>query len=392
MTKFFRGAGYAVLSVGHVAGMIDMVALPLWISALIKHYAFSPAQAGGVVTMFLLGVVAASALVAPQFARLPHRICVAAGYLAAAACFLAICRTPVDAIGFPAMAALHALAGLCSGGALSITHGVIGRTANPHRLFGVVNTALGVVGVLTFAGLPTLIDHFGPQALFLYFASIMGAAGLACAAGFPQSREPRVKDAPRQSRVRLPATAWLIIFVVICMTFNQAMLFSFLQQLGVAHGFGEANVDGVLIALGFVNLFPGAVAAITQRRFAPIMVGFAGPTAQAAVALTLSFATAFAPFAVAGSMLVSTVIFTHVFLFGLLSRIDASGRSVAGTPAMMMIGSCTGPAVGGLIVSTVGYQGLGVMAAGVSTVALVLVALLRLQLQARPASLAPVGV
>ena len=379
--------GNVVLGVGHVAGMIDMVALPLWVGALIAHYGFSPAQAGGVVTAFLISVVAASAVIAPRFERLPHRLCVALGFAAAAICFFIVSRLPVGVAGFPALAGLHVLAGLGVGVGLSITHGAIGRTVNPHRLFGVVNVALGVLGVLTFATLPGLIEGVGAQVMFLGFAAVMAAASLICAVGFPETA--RMAPAAYDGRARVPRAAWFVIGVVICMTFNQAMVFSFVSQVGLAHGFGQSSVNGVLIALGLVNLFPGALAAMLQSRFSPVAVGFAGPVAQAALALTLTYATTFAPFAVAGAVFVSVVIFTHTFLFGLLSRIDTSGRSVAATPAMMMIGSCTGPLMGGLIVSSFGYPGLGWAATLAAAVAVSLLALLRLQLQAAPANLAP---
>ena len=52
--------GKAVLTLAHVAGMIDMVALPLWIGALMQHYKYSAPQAGITVTLFLLAVVVAS--------------------------------------------------------------------------------------------------------------------------------------------------------------------------------------------------------------------------------------------------------------------------------------------------------------------------------------------
>lgn len=386
MTRPLGALGYFAVSTGHVAGMIDMVALPLWVGALIAYYGFGPAQAGGAVTLFLLSVVLASAIVAPQFARLPHRLCVAGGFALACASFFALSRLPVDASNFPAIAALHALAGLSVGCALSITHGTIGRTANPHRLFGLVNVALGVVGVITFATVPALIANVGAQTMFVAFAGIMGVACLVSAAAFPETSSARPQGAAR--RLPVPAAAWLVIFVVIFMTFNQAMVFSFLEQLGLAHGFAQSSINGVLIALGFVNLLPGALAALLQRRLPALGVGFAGPVAQAILALTLSFSTSFIPFAAAGAVFVSVVIFTHTFLFGLLSRLDTSGRAVAATPAMMMIGSSTGPAVGGLIVSTWGYQGLGVAAASASSVALLLLTVLRLQLRAPPAALA----
>ena len=127
-----------------------------------------------------------------------------------------------------------------------------------------------------------------------------------------------------------------------------------------------------------------------QSRLSPLTVGIAGPIIQAGLALVLSHATSFVPFAIAGALFVSVVIFTHTFLFGLLSRIDGSGRGVAGTPAMTMSGSCVGPAAGGLIVSGFGYEGLGWAALILAMVAVALLCVLRLRLQARPPILASI--
>ena len=63
------------------------------------------------------------------------------------------------------------------------------------------------------------------------------------------------------------------------------------------------------------------------------------------------------------------VIFTHTFLFGLLSKLDPTGRATAATPAMMMVGSCIGPVLGGAIVAGLGYPGLGWAASAVAAVA-----------------------
>ncbi|MEI8635209.1 hypothetical protein P4S72_30455, partial [Vibrio sp. PP-XX7] len=52
----------------------------------------------------------------------------------------------VAASSFPMLIALHLMAGLGAGAALSSVHGTIGRTENPHRLFGLVPVvALGVL-------------------------------------------------------------------------------------------------------------------------------------------------------------------------------------------------------------------------------------------------------
>lgn len=380
--------GKVVLSIGHVAGMIDMVALPLWIGNLMQHYGFSPVQAGLTVTLFLFSVVIASTIVAPLFDRLPHKLGVAGGFAVAAAAFLATSRLPVDASSLTTIIALHVAAGLGTGTALSITHGNIGRTGNPHRLFGTVNVALGVLGVFFFAGLPQLVEHFSAAALFVVFGATMGIACVVTALFFPVAgTDATSQAAAAQSRGPTPKAVWFLIGVVICLTFNQAMVFSFLERIGSARGFETENVNTVLVALGFVNLLPGALAAILQKRLPPLVVGFCGPVLQAILALTMSNSQAFLPYALSASVYVSIVIFTHTFLFGLLARLDQSGRAVSATPAMMMIGSCTGPAVGGAIVSGFGYGALGIAATIVSVLALSLLVALKEQLPAAEARL-----
>ena len=353
--------GKAVLTLAHVAGMVDMVALPVWIGALMQYYKYSPPHAGITVTLFLLGVVLASVFFAPRFNRLPRRAAAAGGFALAAVAFFVASRQPVDVGSFQVLAALHALAGLGVGCALTFTHGSIGRSANPHRLFAVVNIVLGVFAVLFLGGVPQLISHLDASVLFKVIAAMMSLAAVVTALAFPTVEDlstVRGSAAP-VAALRIPGAAWFIIGVVMCLTLNQAMVFSFVERIGADRGFGADRVNGVLIALGLVNLTPGLLAALLQKKWSPVAVGTVGPIGQAVLALVMSSAATFAPYAVAASLYVFMVIFTHNFLFGLLSRLDPSGRAAAATPAMMMVGACIGPALGGAIVQGVGYQGLG---------------------------------
>ena len=54
----------AALVVAHVAGMIDLVALPVWVGTLMQHFQFDAQQAGALVTLYLLFAVACCALLA----------------------------------------------------------------------------------------------------------------------------------------------------------------------------------------------------------------------------------------------------------------------------------------------------------------------------------------
>ena len=63
------------------------------------------------------------------------------------------------------------------------------------------------------------------------------------------------------------------------------------------------------------------------------------------------------------------MIFTHTFAFGLIARPDPSGRALAATPAMLMVGSAIGPILGGTLVKFQGYGSLGLAAAAIACIA-----------------------
>ncbi|MCO6188446.1 MFS transporter [Rhizobium sp. L1K21] len=380
MTRVNSLGGKTVLAVAHVAGMVDMVALPLWVGNLMQYYGLSPVQAGMTVTLFLFSVVIASAVIAPRFDRLIHRPAVAAGFVVAAAAFFAAAQLQMDSGSFSRLVVVHLIAGLGVGTALSVTHGNIGRADNPHRLFGMVNVALGVFGILFFATLPQLVTVYGAQSMFLVFSGAMALAAIITGLFFPKVEKPAVIETAARPAAPMPKAVWFLIATVICLTFNQAMVFSFMERIGAARGFEPGDINIILVALGVINLLPGGIAAVLQRRLSPIVVGVTGCSLQALLALILSNSDAFLPYAFAASIYVSTVIFTHTFLFGLLARLDGSGRAASATPAMAMIGSATGPAVGGAIVAGFGYGGLGVAAVLVSAMAVGLLAALRLRL------------
>ena len=220
----------------------------------------------------------------------------------------------------------------------------------------------------------------------------MALGSLVALVGFPavvaapsgKAGEPAVAS----GKLRIPAAAWLAAGVVVCLTLNQAMVFSFIERIGTDRGFGIDRINGVLIALGLVNLIPGALAAVLQKRVSPLTVGLLGPIGQAVLALVIVNSTSFVPYAVATCLYTFMVIFTHAFLFGLLARLDPSGRAVAGTPAMMMVGSCIGPGLAGALVHGVGYPAVGAAACVVAAMAVLAMTQVRRRVPQEPAATA----
>jgi predicted MFS family arabinose efflux permease len=168
------------------------------------------------------------------------------------------------------------------------------------------------------------------------------------------------------------------------MALIQAMVFSFFERIGADRGFGLEAVTAVLIVLGFVNLFPAPLAAVLEKRLSAEKVVLAGPVLQAVLALTITLSATFVPYAAAGAVFVSVMIFTHTFAFGLLSRLDSSGRALAATPAMLMVGAAIGPVLGGTLVKSSGYPAIGIAACVFAVLAVALFSQARVRAETIP--------
>ena len=64
----------------------------------------------------------------------------------------------------------------------------------------------------------------------------------------------------------------------------------------------------------------------------------AGPVLQALGVAVIMLSTAFAPYAAAASVFAAVMLFAHTFAFGLLARLEPSGRALAATPAKISAG------------------------------------------------------
>lgn len=354
--------GRAALMVAHCAGMVDLVALPVWVGTLMASYRLDPQQAGGLVTLFLLGAVVSSLFFAPRLQRMDARLAATVGFAASGLAFLGVGM----ADAYAAKAVLHLLAGIAAACALSFTHGTIARSERPHRLFALVGMALGIFGVLFMGITPKLVQAVGGAALFQVFGGVMLLAALVSAFAFPQAPRSQAAAGPAP---RISGPVWFGALGISCMAIVQAMMFSFLERIGADRGYGVAAVTGVLIALGLVNLFPAPLAALLEKRLSARKVMLCGPIAQLGLTLLMTQGTSFVPYVAGALFFAAVMIFTHTFAFGLIASLDPTGRALAATPAMLMIGAAIGPILGGTLVKMAGYESLGAAVAAIAVVA-----------------------
>ena len=353
----FSGANIAALLLGHCAGMLDLVGLPVWVGAnLIGFYQFDPQKAGLLATVFLLCAVMASMVLAPRFGRSSARVVTVAGYTVAALSFVALAT--VAGTDYPTMLVLHAIGGLGAGSALTMVDGTMGRSDNPHRMFAYAGVSVAVFGIVVLGSGPTIIGKAGGTALWFVFAGVMGLAALLALLAFP--RVPAARPHPHGATGRISRHVWFGILGMGILCMAHSMVFPFVERMGVERGYAAGTVAGVLVAIGLANLVPSPLAALLEKRLRPERAIVGGTLFHMALVLLVTQVPRLDVYAPVVALLTTPLLFMHTFLFGLMARLDPSGRAVAATPAMLMIGSAIGPALGGTLLMAAGYSGLGI--------------------------------
>jgi MFS family permease len=248
MTTTESRRGLFALVVAHCAGMIDLIAMPIWVGALIGQFKFDQQQAGGLVALFLTGAALSSLFFAPRFTRLYTRVAALTGFALSAIAFAVSSRNT----SFELLAMLHFGGGVATGMALSVTHGAIGHAANPHRTFAYAGLALGVFGIAFSGAAPAIVATYGGPSLFIMFSAIMSVAALVALAFFPNpTRQIRADKAERGAKLPpFGRSVWLLIFGTELMALAQAMTMSFFERVGYARGFDLETVTTALVVFG----------------------------------------------------------------------------------------------------------------------------------------------
>lgn len=352
----FTGTHIGVLLLGHCAGMLDLVGLPVWVGAnLIGFYHFDAQKAGLLASTFLLCAVIASIVLAPRYGRISARMATVAGYTVASLVFVGMATFAGN--DYTTLLVLHAIGGLGAGSALTMVDGTLGRSDNPHRMFAYAGLAMAVFGILVLGVGPTLIAKLGGAALWLLFAAVMGLAALLALLAFP--RVPAPRPHPEGASGRIPRSVWFGIagMAILCMA--NAMIHPFVERMGIERGYPAGVVAAALVAIGFANLLPSPLAALLEKRIRPARAIVGGTLVHVVLVLLVTQVPRLEVYVPMVAALITPLLFVHTFLFGLVARLEPSGRALAATPAMLMIGSAIGPALGGTLLMATGYSGLG---------------------------------
>ena len=246
------------------------------------------------------------------------------------------------------------IAGLGSGGLVSLSFTIIGLTGNPDRNFGYLIAWVLIYGALGLYAMPTLFALSGIKGLIM-FLILFAMGGILCVRYMPTSGEEHIQV--EEDSVDLPG-AFRVIAVAAMFSyfFAQGVIWAYLFLIGTNAGMGEQEVANGLTLSQFLGIAGAFTAAAVGRRYGrglPLAIGILG----GAAILFLLFGE-FTAIVYALTVCIYNYAWnmTHPYLLAAMASFDAHGRVVVYAVAAQMVGLAVGPAFAATLIREGDYS------------------------------------
>ncbi|MGY1458002.1 MULTISPECIES: MFS transporter [unclassified Luteimonas] len=339
---------YALLALIATAGFFYVNIMAAIVDGLVMGLGFTNPQAGTVGAANIYGASVGSFLAVLLVRRLRWRPALFA--LLSVLLLLDLGSLAIREPGL--LTAMRALHGLVGGLAVGISYSVMARTHSPDRAFGMlllVQFGLGGLGVMF---LPGLVPEYGAGILFLTLAALTACSMVALAV-IPRFDGEAGASGTTNVKTRMPGalrtTAVLALLALFLFQAGNMALSAFIIRLGEHFELGR---DFIGQALGWATWIGAAGAGLVIfmgtrfGRMRPILI---------AMLLTLAGTAGFfwsgmqPVFFLANIGTAITWSFVVPYLFGMLSRLDPSGRLATLGGFMSKLGLASGPLVAGKV-------------------------------------------
>lgn len=319
--------------------------MPIYVGALADSYGFDNRQLGWITSSELSGQAIAILIALSWIRRLSWRLVMLWSALALVVCNL----LSVYAGGaYVFLLLIRGLTGFAVGSMLAIGCTLLGDTKQADRNFGLLIGAEVFLQIILFAFLPAYVADYGVSAIYCVLA-ILAVVALLLSLQIPEQGSRVAADsAEEKPALRLPI---LGLFGTVIFFAGIMLVWSFIERLGIARGFGSEEIGAALSISGVVSL-AGALsaAALADRlgRLLPMLVGMVGILLSYWL---LATQVSWWSFVLAASLLAAFWNFWLPYQMGAVAAVDLSGRYVVLIPFAQSLGVALGPIIAGRILT-----------------------------------------
>ena len=340
-----------------VVGPEVFIVQPGFVQGLVEYLGFDDKTAGYVASAEMWGSAATAILMTFIAHRVNWRQVFAWSLLgifaANAAC--TVIDDPQLFVG------LRFIAGLGSGGLVSLSFAAIGLTDNPDRNFGYLIMWVLIYGAIALLLMPTAYGLAGMDGVLGFFA-LFTLVALPFVRRLPVSGEEHVQV--EEDAVDLsPQLKAMALFAMMFYFMAQGVVWAYLFLIGLDGGLSEQEVANGLTISQFAGIGGALLAALLAHSYGrsrPLAVGILG---GAACLYFLVGEFSFLVYTTAVVVYNFLWNLTHPFLLAAMASFDRTGRVVVYAVAMQMIGIAIGPGLAATVISEGEYLNVNLFGA-----------------------------
>ncbi|WP_037520913.1 MFS transporter [Sphingomonas sp. YL-JM2C] len=347
-------AGLLPLCVAYFLASTFILALPMWVGAIIGAHVADERVAGWLATLEL-GTVALSMLIASRRQAFGSTAVHVAFALFAIGGYALSAFVP----SLWLLGVLRVVAGAGFGWLLAATLAAAAGRDNPTKTFGIMEIGLALYACVFYAIVGHAIEAGGMRGCFLAMAACL----ILCLPAVRALRAGGNEKLPQHAR--RPVRAADLAGVAAHFLFFVAMysVWTFLAHKGEIIGVNAQGL-GSLLSIAFVaGLVGAALTMLAIPMFGRRIVIPGGLIFLASAMMLLGRVDGPAGFYVAVVLIKAGFLFYTVSMNGHFAASDPTGRLNTIGLAMAMIGSSVGPAIGGYGLTILGFDGLTVIVA-----------------------------
>jgi MFS family permease len=356
-----------------VAGGLMAGLSPLYIGALIDSFGFAESDAGLVMTVELVSLAIAIALLSKRLATVdPFR-------LATLGCALTIAAqlASVPVSNLTTLLCARAGAGAAESLLTLSASMLISRSPAPDRFVAVAMVGAGLAYTALMTVCSVAVARYGIAGMYLLAAGtctvLLPVFVLTRGDAVPA---PSVDDAARADTPLAisPVTIMLgFIAAAICLTFVGQAAWSFAERSGARAGLALVDIGNWLAVNNFLSVVGSVAAALLANKIGRMPAVTLGMTATGLT--NALFVGAASPWIYVVPLLANGFAygFSTPFLFGTAAKLDSRGTVIANANGAVMLTQALTPYVAGVVISESSYPALGWILGGISVIAIVLV-------------------
>jgi predicted MFS family arabinose efflux permease len=336
-----------------VVAVLVLNAMPALTGILAGHLGFSNADIGAFVSADVLGIACGSA----ASARLMRLVSLRA-LLGGGISLLALANL-CSAAGYSvaAVTALRFGGGLGSGVALGACFYVFAHGGR-ERDFAAFNVGGTALAFFVIVAIPWIESLFGWPLVFVALGAL--ALPVIASVGRIPAMRPTAAgtgSAGEGSRRQLRSTEWFALAGAVAFFLGQGSLYTFIERIGAASGFGEEAISHSLSLFALIGFVSCAAVLLLGSRVTGLRPLLVGVVANLAGALAVTSGD-YRIYTAAICVFYVSLPIIATCQFAAIARADPSGRAAVYASTATFGGFAVGPYFGGILVERLGFVGV----------------------------------